>query len=373
MKVALIVPRYPPAVGGVEWHARMLAIHLAELGVGVDIFCTDPDSSSPSVDVVDGITVRRFPTLRHDATFFLSPSLFRWVDAHAREYDLLHAHSYHTPLPLAAAIVAARRKVPLVCTLHYTGTGHTWRRDLLHIPYRPAAAWMLRRADAIICTSQAERDLLSSRFRTRASKLTVIHNGIEPDEFLGARPTPLPDDRTCVLYAGRLEGYKNTPALVRAVAMLPEVSLVIVGDGAARDTVLSSAADAELGDRLRLFPGLPHAELIRWYRTADVFVSMSARESFGIALLEAAVAGARVVASDIPAHREVAGLLPDGAVTLIPLRASDEVLAQAITEAAGRERVKDAHLTAPTWRANAQLTSEVYQDVFARSRATSGR
>jgi glycosyltransferase involved in cell wall biosynthesis len=349
----------------------MLATHLAELGVEVDVLCTNPGSSAPSVEVVDGLSVRRFPTLRGDATFFISPGLFRWVDDHAHEYDVLHAHSYHTPLPLAAAVTAARRKVPLVCTLHYTGTGHTWRRELLHVPYRPAAAWMLRRADAIICTSQAERDLLVSRFRVRASKLKVIHNAIEPEEFLDAQPMAQSDGRTCVLYAGRLEGYKNTPALVRAVATLPETDLVIIGDGPAREDVISTAAAVGLGDRLRLLRALPHTELIRWYRTADVFVSMSARESFGIALLEAAVAGARVVASDIPAHREVAGLLPDGAVTLIPLRASDEVLAAAITGAAARGRVEGAHLTAPTWRGAAQQTYDVYQDVLARSRATS--
>jgi glycosyltransferase involved in cell wall biosynthesis len=367
VKIAFIVPRYPPAVGGVEWHARMLATHLAELGIAIDILCTNPESSTPSVEVIDGLSVRRFPTLRGDATFFISSGLFRWVDDHANEYDLLHAHSYHTPLPLAAAVAAARRKVPLVCTLHYTGTGHTWRRALLHVPYRPAAAWMLRRADAIICTSQAERDLLASRFRVHARKLTVIHNAIEPDEFLSAEPLPQSDGRTCVLFAGRLEGYKNMPALVRAAAMLAGVNLVIIGDGSAREDVLATAAEAGLGDRLRLMGALPHSELIRWYRTADVFVSMSARESFGIALLEAAVAGARVVASDIPAHREVAGLLPDGAVTLIPLRASDDVLAAAITEAAARERVRDAHLTAPTWRGAAQQTKEVYQDVLIRS------
>jgi glycosyltransferase involved in cell wall biosynthesis len=305
--------------------------------------------------------------MRGDSTFFISPALFRWVNDHADEYDLLHAHSYHTPLPLATAIVAARRNLPFVTTLHYTGTGHTWRRQLLHVPYSPAAGWMLRRADAIICTSQAERDLLTSRFRLRASKLRVIHNGIEPDEFLGGQPIPQADDQTCVLFAGRVEGYKNTPALVRAVAMLPDVNLVVVGDGSARASMLSAAASAGLGNRLRWLGGLPHSELINWYRTADVFVSMSARESFGIALLEAAVAGARVVASDIPAHREVAGLLPAGAVTLIPLRAPDEVLARAITEAARRDRIKDAYLRAPTWLAAAQQTNEVYQDVLARS------
>ena len=47
-------------------------------------------------------------------------------------------------------------------------------------------------------------------------------------------------------------------------------------------------------------------ELRRWQRTATSTLSLSAREAFGLVLLEAAVAGSRVVASDIPAHAELA-------------------------------------------------------------------
>src|SRR5262249_22130951 len=47
-------------------------------------------------------------------------------------------------------------------------------------------------------------------------------------------------------------------------------------------------------------------ELRRWQRTATSTLSMSAREAFGLVLLEAAVAGGRGVASDIPAHAELA-------------------------------------------------------------------
>jgi glycosyltransferase involved in cell wall biosynthesis len=54
--------------------------------------------------------------------------------------------------------------------------------------------------------------------------------------------------------------------------------------------------------------------LRRWQRTATSTLSLSAREAFGLVLLEAAVAGSRVVASDIPAHAELAHRLgPVGA------------------------------------------------------------
>jgi len=46
--------------------------------------------------------------------------------------------------------------------------------------------------------------------------------------------------------------------------------------------------------------------LRRWQRTATVTLSLSEMECFGLALMEAAVAGSRVVASDIPAHAELA-------------------------------------------------------------------
>jgi glycosyltransferase involved in cell wall biosynthesis len=104
-------------------------------------------------------------------------------------------------------------------------------------------------------------------------------------------------------------------------------------------------------------------ELIGWYRTADVFVSMSRHEAFGITLLEAAVGGARVVASDIEAHREVAGYLPAGTVRLVDPAASPEDLSEAILAAAAAGPVTGAEACVPTWRGAAERTLAVYQAV----------
>ena len=49
--------------------------------------------------------------------------------------------------------------------------------------------------------------------------------------------------------------------------------------------------------------------LRRWQRTADVVVSLSTRESFGLSLAEGIAAGAAIVASEIPAHREMAAAM----------------------------------------------------------------
>jgi glycosyltransferase involved in cell wall biosynthesis len=97
---------------------------------------------------------------------------------------------------------------------------------------------------------------------------------------------------------------------------------------------------------------------------------MSSDESFGISLLEALTAGSRVVASDIPAHREVAALGAPGSVVLIPHSAGPEALAAAIRQAASG-RV-NSPITVPTWDDAAYLTLEVYQSLL-RSNAPARR
>lgn len=368
--ILMVAPRYPPAVGGVEWHARMLATELSAQGVAVEVACTDPGERRPSTDVVDGIRVHRFPTVRGDATFFLSPSLGRWLLGRAGDYSLIHAHSYHTPLPALAALASARAEIPLVVTPHFHGTGHTPRREALHVPYRVVAGWMLRRADAIVCVSDAERRSLDARFRVRRGKVMVIPNGVDLEELMAATPLHGREERRTVLAVGRLEPYKGMERLVRSAALLPsDTDLVIVGDGSARGAVLAAAGQAGLGARFRWFARLSREELLAWYRTADVFVSLSKQEAFGITLLEAAVAGARVVASDIAPHREVAGYLPAGAVSLLTADTTDQAVSEAIAGMATMGPVMGAEDTVPTWRTVADRTHELYRRVLSRSGA----
>ena len=136
LRVAIVTPRYAPDIGGVERHVEKLARGLVDEGVEVEVLTTDPTGTLPRVERLDDVLVRRFPTLRGDATYYVSPRLALWLLANARRFAVLHAHSYHTPVALSAAIAGLVRRVPLVLTPHYHGTGHSWFRSALHRPYR---------------------------------------------------------------------------------------------------------------------------------------------------------------------------------------------------------------------------------------------
>ena len=366
--VAIATPRYAPDIGGVERHAEEHARGLVRRGIPVEVLTTDPTGSLPRVEHRDGVLVRRFPTLGGDAVFFISPHLARWFWSHPDRYRLIHAHSYHTLVPLAAGSGAHRAGVPLVITPHYHGGGHTRLRKLLHIPYRPVAGRVLHAASSVIAVSDAEAGWLQRDFGDLP--IHVLPNGVGlPDRDPDA-PAPVPPDRVhgeiTILSVGRLEAYKGVDRTVSALPLLPpEVHLVVIGKGPASDDIAATAVRLGVRDRVRLLGHVTTDELAAWYSVADAFVTMSAEEAFGMTVLEGAQGGAPVVASAIPAHREVAGYVPAGRITLIDPGAPPELLAAEITAAIARGRSMDrTGWRMPTWDAMVDGIVDVYGEVL---------
>lgn len=376
--IGIVAPLYSPFVGGVERYVERLAAGLRARGMPVEIVSTDPSSRAPTRDVVEGIIVRRFPTLRGDRTFFASPSLTRWLSSNAHRYALLHAHNLHTLVPLAAAAAARRAGIPLILTAYYHGGGHTPMRRLLHLPYRPFASLVARQAERVVCLSAAECDLLGRHFGSL--RTTVVPAGM--DRLLlappGAAASPGGEARfVTVLSVGRLEAYKSVDRAVRSLAHLPaDHRLVVVGDGPARQDIVSAAEESSLTDRVVLRGRVPDDELRHWYGSADVAISLSSHESFGLTVLEAAAAGLPVVASDIPALREVSRFAPAGRVVLVPLDASDAELAAAIRTAVSRGRVapvgeaQSPGWSLPTWDGLVEGVLAIYAGALSRRAPT---
>ena len=104
-----------------------------------------------------------------------------------------------------------------------------------------------------------------------------------------------------VLVSGRLEAYKHPVGAVDALSFLPaEVTLKITGDGPERAALERRIRQQQLTERAQLLGRVSDGDLRRWMRTANVLVSMSEHEAYGIVLLEALAAGASVVAWDTP-------------------------------------------------------------------------
>ena len=365
MRVAHVVASYHPRIGGVETHVRRIAEACAVAGDTVTVL-THADGTAPAVEDAGAVRVLRFTETVRSVRYPLSLPLFRYLASHAGEYEVVHAHSYHTLVGQAAV----RSGLPFVFTPHYHGTGHTLAASLMHRVYRPVGARVLTGADAIICVSQAERDLVAGDFPATARKIRVIPNGTDPRPAAVRQQGPASGLLPTVLTVGRVERYKNVELIIRAfTALRTEAALVVVGDGPDRPRVERLAAGA---GRVRFTGRVSDAELEALLAAADVVTSASDHEAFGIAVADGLTAGARVVASGIPAHREI-GRLAGAAAPISyvdPRNTADFAVALDAALAKGRPPAAQAWL--PSWREIADQTRDLYAAV-AREGGYRGR
>ncbi|MEV4274851.1 glycosyltransferase family 4 protein [Actinoplanes xinjiangensis] len=355
MRIGIVANAYHPDIGGVETHVKRLCAGLVAAGDEVEVIT---QHAVRSVETVDGVLVRRFPLTVPAGDYRLSVPLWRWLRAHAGEYDVLHAHSYHA---LAALCAALGNQAPLVFTPHYHGTGHTRFRAALHPLYRPIGRTIMNRASAVVCVTSAERELVLRDFPLVGTRAVVIPNGTDPRP---ARGPAAPRTRR-ILCVGRLEQYKRVDRVIRAMTRLdPEHRLDVVGTGPAGERLRQLAAGLGLAGRVVFHGRLDDAAFDSCLAQASAAVSASTHEAFGMAVADALAAGLPTVASPIPAHREVAGLAGDSAWLRFADPDDEDALAAALRTAATVGRTRPAIL--PTWPDVVGATRNIYAAVARR-------
>jgi phosphatidylinositol alpha-mannosyltransferase len=301
MRIVLACPYAWDTVGGVQAHVRQLAAALRERGHNVRVAAPARASAAadPFVNVVgrtvgvpwDGSVV---PLCFTPRSFWRLRALMRSIDP-----DVVHVHEPVSPSTAMLATLAAT--APVVATFH----AFSERLRVLAL-VTPLLQPVLRRIAVPLAVSPAAAERAA---RVVPEPLAIVPNGVHLTRF--ARSTPraagLPNGRV-VLWVNRLEARKGFPVAVRAFARLastlPDVHLVVVGDGPDRDAV------ALLSERERrrvvMVGTVSDDALPSYYAAADVFVAAATgQESFGVVLLEAMAARLPVVASDIRGYRDV--------------------------------------------------------------------
>lgn len=163
-------------------------------------------------------------------------------------------------------------------------------------------------ADRIIAVSEYVRDFTIEFFPfMNPKKMVVVHNGIEPDQFLAhydvsdlRRQYEIPAGNVVVGFIGRLTEQKGVIYLLEALASLGQqctnISAVIVGDGELMPVLKDRAH--ELGLSCVRFSGFQR-DIPRFLSLMDIFVLPSLYEGLPVSVIEAMMAGKPVVATRV--------------------------------------------------------------------------
>jgi len=300
MKILQVCPKYYPSIGGVEEHVRNISERLAKK-YDVSVFTTDPSGKLRKEEVINGVKIKRFNSWAPNEAYYFSRELKEHLMKNSDSFDIVHAHSYHAFPSLYAAQAKNRNK--LVFTPHYHGTGHTFFRSLLHIPYKFLGKKIFERADKIICVSNFERSLVLRNFKVDEKKVVVVPNSLNLEEFRGLKKR-VGNFRT-ILYVGRLERYKGVHYLIEALPKLDDdIVLEIVGKGPFKEHLVKLAKERKVENRVRFFQDLPRSQLLQKYANAHLFVLLSEHEAYGICVAEALASGTPCIVSNTSALQE---------------------------------------------------------------------
>lgn len=239
------------------------------------------------------------------------------VRALVRGQDILHCHGSRANL--TGALLRPSLSCPVISTIHSDHRLDYLGRPAAGLVYGTLNAWALRRMDALVCVSEAMKDLYAGR-GFPAKKLYFIYNGpdfsapkvtVDREAYFRALGCSVGPEDVVVGAAVRLEPVKDLPTLLRgfqkAAQSCAGLKLVIAGTGPEEKRLRSLVKELELDGRVFL-PGWLE-DMDSFYAAIDITVLSSLSETFPYAVTEGARYGRPAVASRVGG---VAALVEDG-------------------------------------------------------------
>jgi starch synthase len=226
--------------------------------------------------------------------------------------DLVHSHTWYANF--AGHLGSMLHSIPHIITAHSLEPLRPWKKEQLGGGY--ALSSFIERsayegAARIIAVSAGMRgDILRSYPQLDASKVEVVHNGIDAQKWQPVdspavvRKHGIDPDRRSVIFVGRITRQKGLSYFLQAAAALPEDVQLVLCAGAPDTPDIKSETEM-LVEKLRskrtgviwIPEHLPQPELAALLSASDLFVCPSIYEPLGIVNLEAMACGAPVIAT----------------------------------------------------------------------------
>ena len=365
MKVAIIVTLFPPVwLAGTEIATCNLAENLAKRGHEIHVI-TSLDEGLPKESCEKGVDVHRLPRIK--VRFFGVFAFWIEIVRTVRKIkpDIVHVQS----LSIATPALISKRILEIPYLVWGRGTD-------VYLPdwfTKLTAKIIMKNADSLLALTEN----MKQKMREMCDRdISVVPNGIDLERFKISSGGKKGDSAKTIIFVGRLHPVKAVQYLIEAMAIIhqemPDVKLVIVGDGAERSRLEELAERLDLKSCIQFAGQVPQERIPQVMHQADVFALPSLTEGFPVVLLEAMAAGLPIVATNVGGIPDIVedgvnGYLvnaksPDEMAEKILMLMQNSVMREKIS-ANNREIAKRYG-----WDAVTAILERVYQNVLGVSR-----
>lgn len=308
IKVLHVVGRLD--IGGAEMRTVELMPIMSKMGVHFN-FCTLLAGDGRLDENVQKLNGRVYPCpLRPDILNFGR----RFISVlKSAQCDIVHSHVHLFSGNIVRLAQKAAVKGRIV---HFRSMGDGKRRTIKRRAYHRIMRSMVNKhATAILAVGNGTMEYAWGTNWKSDSRCRVIHNGFNLEQFetpadrKGVRNEfKIPTDSKIVIYVARFIPEKAHSLLLEAASEIvknrPDTHFLLVGDGVLKPKMEAKAAEMNLQNHVH-FLGT-RVDVPRLLKASDCFVLPSFREGLPGVVLEAAVAGLPIVATDLPGVREIA-------------------------------------------------------------------
>lgn len=337
MRILYLTERFAPLIGGIETMSEHLLVALRERGHDLHIVTSHSGAALPDRETWVDIPLTRL----HMLTALTERNLKAVATTRAalsaikRDFqpDLVHIQ-FSGPSSLFHWDSQSAYPARTVVTMHSV-PAHMASGNSLALGTLRKADWVTAVSDYMLAWARAQAPEIEARS-------SVVYNGVPP---VATAPTPLPLAPPCILWIGRMVAWKRVDVLLRALPLLPNVRLLLAGDGPERPALAALAGELNVAQRVDFLgwvgrDALP--DVIN--RAALLVIPSSAEENLPMAAIEAAQMGRPVVAArlsglpEIVRHGESGILLdvmtPQALAHAVTRLTGDAALLQAMGQAA---------------------------------------
>jgi glycosyltransferase involved in cell wall biosynthesis len=293
-----------------------------------------------------GVPLRIVPELRRSIHPWRDWRSYRTLVRILRDLnpDVVHTHSGKAGL--IGRLAAHKLRVPAIVHTVHGAPFHEYQGRVAYEFFRGCEAFAGRRCHRIICVANAMTARLVQAGVAELDHCVRIFSGMEIETFLEAdsrrestraRLGFAPEDFVVTKIARlfHLKGHHDFVEAARlAAARVPNLRLLLVGDGILRQQVETQIARAGLSDRCRFAGLVPPIEIPSHLAASDVVVHCSLREGLARVLPQALIAGRPVISYDVDGAREV--VVSDRTGYLVPPGRTDKVAMQVVRLATSR-------------------------------------